>query len=175
MPTRLQWIRGGQELLRGGGIRALKLRHLAAALHTTTGSFYHHFDGFDPYLTALAEQYAREVRQVEAALAGLGPVERIERLLSIRSAGEVPALDRAMRAWAALDERPRQAVEQLDATLLRLIEAAFRDLGFSAAEARTRALTAHAAGVGLALVKAPWPVGPEDERRALALFLSRQS
>jgi AcrR family transcriptional regulator len=170
--TKLDWIRAGQELLRGGGIRAVKVRDLARALGATTGSFYHHFDNVETYLDALAEQYAADSEALERQLAGTEPVALIRTLLGTRTAADIPALDRAMRVWAADDDRARAAVERLDRILMTLVESAFRDLGFPRAEARMRARTAFAAGVGLGLTAAPWPVGPSEEKRALALFLS---
>jgi hypothetical protein len=57
-----------------------------------------------------------------------------------------------MRVWATSDERARAAVARLDTEFLELIRASFRDLGFSADQARIRALLAYAAGVGRPLV-----------------------
>lgn len=170
--AKLDWVRAGQGLLRSGGIGAVKVRDLARLLGVTTGSFYHHFANFDAFLDELAARFAADVEHLEAALAERSPVERIGTLLAIRSHAEVPALDRAMRIWADSDERARSAVTSLDHAVLRLIERAFLDLGFDRAEARARACTAYAAGIGLGMMAAPWPVGNDEEARSVALFLS---
>jgi AcrR family transcriptional regulator len=169
--TRLGWIRAGQQLLREGGIGSVKVRDLARTLGVTTGSFYHHFDSFDAYLTGLTTQFADDSEQLQQRLADLPPTERIRALLTIRTRADVPALDRAMRVWAATDERARAALARLDGVLLTLIETAFLDLDLDPAEARMRARTAYAAGIGLGMMAAPWPIGDDEEDRAVALFL----
>jgi AcrR family transcriptional regulator len=169
--SRTDFIRAGQQLLRDGGVRAVKLRELTRALGVTTGSFYHHFDNFDVYLGELAAEFALAGEPIAAVLAQLQPAERVRTLLSIRAESDVPALDRAMRIWAAGDARARDAVERLDHALLKLIEAAFVDLGFDPGESRMRARTAYAAGIGLGMMSAPWPIGADEEDRAVVLFL----
>lgn len=169
--ARADWIRAAQGLLREGGVQAVKLGALTRALGVTTGSFYHHFKDLDALLAALAEEYAKSSRRLRGALADLDPVERIRALLAVRAAGDVPALDRAMRAWAEADPRARAAVEQLDNAVLDFVFDAFTDLGFEPAEARMRARTAYAAGIGLAAMSPRWPVGDDEEDRAVALFV----
>lgn len=170
--SRLDWIRAGQGLLRSGGIGAVKLRDVTRLLGVTTGSFYHHFANLDAFLAELAAQFAVDVEQLEQTLAELSPTDRIRALLAIRTLAELPALDRAMRIWADSDERARAAVTRLDHAVLTLIETTFLDLGFQPGEARARACTAYAAGIGLGMMTAPWPIGRDEEERSVALFLS---
>lgn len=170
--TALDWIRAGQALLRRGGIGAVKVRDLAQVLGVTTGSFYHHFANLDGFLDQLAGQYAADVERLDGSLAALAPAGRIRALLAIRARADQPVLDRAMRIWAADDERARRAVARLDRAVLALIETTFVDLGFSPGESRARACTAYAAGIGLGMMTTPWPIGDAEEERAVALFVS---
>jgi AcrR family transcriptional regulator len=150
----LDWILAGQELLREGGIGAVKLTPLLARLEVTSGSFYHHFRDFPEYRQALADYYGGEnVARVTAIVAQVeDPAERLRTFRRLALEWDIGRLDSAMRVWATSDERARAAVARLDTEFLELIRASFRDLGFSAEQARIRALLAFAAGVGRPLV-----------------------
>ncbi len=152
---RERWLLAGQELLRRGGIRVVKIEALAESAGLTTGSFYHHFPNMAGYREALATFYGST--QVEAALREVGgadPRSRLERLGTIARERAMGPLDAAMRDWAATDPLAEDAVRALDATLLEHIAAAFRDLGHDDEGARVRSLLLLAAGV--ARVHPPW-------------------
>ncbi len=152
-----RWLLAGQELLRRGGLPAVRLDALAAEAGVTTGSFYHHFTGMPAYLDALARFYGAD--QVEAALAGIAaadPVDRLRRLARLASDERMRPLDVAMRDWAGTSPAAADAVRAADAALLRFVERAFLDLGLAVAAARVRAVVL--LSVGVARVHAPWPV-----------------
>ena len=149
------WLLAGQELLRGGGIGAVKLQALTTALGLTTGSFYHHFAGIADYLDALARYYGSDqVHQHIDRIADDDPKVRLRRLGAVARDERMGPLDSAMRAWAAGNEVAADAVHQADELLLRYLEQAFRDLGFDRREAQLRALLLFS--VGVARVQPPW-------------------
>ncbi|MEZ5298452.1 MAG: TetR/AcrR family transcriptional regulator [Ilumatobacteraceae bacterium] len=81
---KMRWLLAGQQLLRTGGIRSVKIDALVAETGLTTGSFYHHFANVAAFRVELAEFYGSV--QVGATLATLddeAPVERIRRLVRI--------------------------------------------------------------------------------------------
>lgn len=153
--TRTDWLLAGQDLLRTGGIRAVKLAALTAALDVTTGSFYHHFTDMDTYLGALAAYYGDEqVAEGLALVSGAPALDRLAHLAKVATDRDMRRLDWAMRVWAVDDERAAAAVRRTDATLLRFVAAAFEELGFDRREARSRALLLFSAAV--VPVHRPW-------------------
>jgi AcrR family transcriptional regulator len=149
------WLLAGQELLRRGGIGAVKLQALTTELGLTTGSFYHHFSGMADFLDELARYYGSDqVRQHVDRIGGDDPRERLRRLAAVSRDERMGPLDTAMRAWAGSNELAAEAVAQADEILLRYLEQAFRDLGFPRPDAQLRALLLFSTGV--ARINPPW-------------------
>ena len=166
---RERWLLAGQDLLREGGLPAVKLGALTERLGLTTGSFYHHFDNMGAYLDALARYYGAD--QVETALAALsdqGPQERLV-ALGERAQEDMGALARAMRDWAGTNEAAADAVRAADAAVLRFLEQVFIDLGHDTEAARVRAMILLSAGV--ARVHPPWPVPTTALGQIVALLV----
>lgn len=154
---RAAWLHAGQELLRRGGVAAVKLPALTAALGLTTGSFYHHFAGMADYLEQLARFYGDgQFDEARPLLEDPDPVTRLRKLAALSRDARMQPLDAAMREWAETNPVAARAVRASDATLLRWVERAFHDIGHAPADARTRALLLFALGV--ARVHVPWRV-----------------
>lgn len=150
------WLEAGQSLLRRGGLRALKLRPLAAELRVSTGSFYHHFTDFDAYQGQLADYFAgAHIAGVLGAIqkAERDPVARIRLLAEIVRRRGLSRLSIAMRAWADSDPRAQAAVERNDAQVLDFLSDCLRANGLSAYAARVRAYALMT--LGLSKVHAP--------------------
>lgn len=173
--SRDDWITAGQELLREGGITAVKLRPLLQRLGVTSGSFYHHFDDFSGYLTALADDYGeRHLQTTVAAIESVAPGQRLHAMRQLGDELAAPQLDRAMRIWATSNERAARAVQRLDHRLLQLIEEDLIALGFDAEEAQLRAMVIFAAGIGEPLMFRPWATTVSTRAKALELLLEQQ-
>lgn len=171
--SRQDWIDAGQELLRSGGITAVKLSPLLARLGVTSGSFYHHFSDFGAFLDALADAYGTvHLERIASAIESDDPSERIREMRRLMEAWAAPDLDRAMRVWATSNDRAAAAVRRLDGQLLTILETSLQEVGFSDEEARLRALLMFAAGAGRALIFPPWEDDPDAPRAALELLLT---
>lgn len=150
------WLEAGQSLLRRGGLRALKLRPLAAELGVSTGSFYHHFTDFAAYQGQLADYFAgAHIAGVLATIlkAEREPVARIRLLSEIVRRRGLFRLSIAMRAWAESDPRAQAAVERNDAQVLDFLSACLRANGLGPHDARVRAYALMT--LGLSKVHAP--------------------
>jgi AcrR family transcriptional regulator len=139
---RQDWLEAGQRLLRTSGVGGLKLRALADSLGISTGSFYHHFRDFDAYLVALAKYYSGE--QLAANIATVmreahTPYDRIVRASALARETSLPELITAMRAWARRDPRVAPEVAVLEQGLMDFLAQCFVGLGFTQAQAVTRA------------------------------------
>ncbi|MDB5430005.1 MAG: hypothetical protein JWP35_1121 [Caulobacter sp.] len=139
---RRDWLEAGQKLLRTSGVDGLKLRALAASLHISTGSFYHHFSDFDAYLVALARYYSGAQLSTYLGIVrreARTPHERVLRASRLAHEVALPALMVAMRAWARRDARVAPEVAALERGLTDFLIQCFVDLGFTADQAEVRA------------------------------------
>ena len=163
------WLRAGQDLLRAGGIGAVKLRALTDRLGLTTGSFYHHFSGMADYLDELARFYGAGLSKGSLVHdQEMDPRERLRRLGAISRDAHLRPLDAAMRDWAGSNELAAEAVRSADEFLLRFIERAFLDLGYTKRESQTRASLYFAAGV--ARFSPPWRIPTKINADVLAVL-----
>lgn len=163
------WLLAGQDLLRAGGVRSVKLTALTRALGRTTGSFYHHFGSMTQYLEALADFYGTE--QVEAtlrALTRLGPQQRLAELGRISRDHRMQPLSLAMREWGASDPRAAAAVEAADGRLLEFVRDTLIELGYDEPDAQVRAHLLFA--VGASRVATPWRPPSDLDRRILSII-----
>jgi len=154
--TPRDWLEAGQSLLRRGGLRALKLRPVAAELRVSTGSFYHHFADFDDYQGRLADyfagvQIADLLRAIAAAEAD--GVARIRLLAVVVRRRGLSRLSIAMRAWADSDPRAQAAVERHDAQVLGFLTDCLMQSGFARHDAMVRGYALMT--LGLSKVHAP--------------------
>ena len=167
---RERWLKAGQELLREGGPRAVKIDALAERSGLTTGSFYHNFSGMAAFLDDLARYYG--VEQTEEHLRTLAdrPArERLAGLARIAADRQMQPLDAAMRDWAGSNELAADAVAAADAALFEFVADAFAELGHSRNEARIRAALLLSAGV--ARLEAPWALPRNLSSRILEIVL----
>ncbi len=163
------WLITGQELLRRGGIVAVKLQALTDELGLTTGSFYHHFDGMKDYLDQLARFYgADQVRQNLELVDDPDPRERLRHLGVIARTHKMVPLDAAMRDWAGSNPTAAVSVRAADEHLMRFIAQAFEDLGYPLREAQVRAQLLQS--VGVARVIPPWRTLADDTELVLEIL-----
>lgn len=107
-------------ILASDGYPALKIGGLCAAIDVTSGSFYHHFDGWPAFVEALLEYWETEqsVRINDLTRMSPDPVERIAltKHLALTLPHEAEA---ALRAWRRLDPRVDEVVARVDAERTR--------------------------------------------------------
>ncbi|WP_018331267.1 TetR/AcrR family transcriptional regulator [Actinomycetospora chiangmaiensis] len=107
----------------------LKLAPLCRAVGVTTGSFYHHFDGWDGFVLALLEHWetTETARLVAAASREADAGERLALLtqLAVTFPHEAEA---AIRAWAHLDTRVARVQRRVDDARRQVVSACVREL-----------------------------------------------
>ncbi|MEM7340073.1 MAG: TetR/AcrR family transcriptional regulator [Actinomycetota bacterium] len=163
------WLRAGQELLRRGGIGAVKIHALKGEAGLTTGSFYHHFAGMDGYLEDLARYWGQEFLDANVSrIRANGPRDRLAEFSRVALDDRLRSLDAAMRDWAGSSEIAAESVRRTDEVLLTEMRDAFVELGFSDADARLRAQLYLCSGV--ARVMSPWRPSADDVDRVLDLL-----
>ncbi len=146
------WLQAGYTLLAEEGVRALKVERLCRQAGVTRGSFYWHFEDMDSYRAALVESwktFLERDRRSLAELDALPPRERLSAMMTALVSSEHWMLERAMREWARTDPAAEANIRAADRRLLRSVANAYRDYGFSPADAKLRAELTFAAGIGL--------------------------
>ena len=124
------------------GSEAVAIEPLARTMGVTKGSFYWHFTDRPALLEAVLADW--EIRATAPLLERLrrsapDPAARLHALAATVAAEGKGSLDPAMRAWAHNDGSAGAAVARVDAARLAYIAGEFRALGFTAAQAWTRA------------------------------------
>lgn len=168
------WIAAATDVLVDRGVDSISVDVLARRLEVTRGSFYWHFKGRDELLTGVLDgwrQAATEqvIRHFEGRQAE--PRELIADLISLpfrgRAAERAARVELAIRAWARRDDMARRAVDEVDARRVSYIAQCFSALGFSIAEARSRAFLLYAYEVAESLLHMQGSAVQKRERSAL--------
>jgi AcrR family transcriptional regulator len=135
--SREDWIETALAALAEEGIEGVRIDRLCRDLGVTKGSFYHHFEGREALLIALANYWADTEPEDAATLVGswrgdpMRQLIEITRLVADRDMGR---RDHAMRAWAAADQRAAHSVQRADRRILALLEKLLAELGVPADE-----------------------------------------
>lgn len=145
------WLLVGQEILRDEGSRGVSVKSLTARLGVTKGSFYYHFRSLDDYLTDLAtyfsDDHLAEIFNQAREDAKGDPKEEVQIIRRIIEADDGYRLMSAMRSWATSNEVAARSIRKLDEASRENFVRIFREMGFSAQDAKIRAYIIHALGV----------------------------
>lgn len=175
--SRETWVAAGLRALTTGGIAAVAVEPLAAALGTTKGSFYWHFSDRQELVRAALELW--EVEQTSAVIDELGaveePRERLRALLSlVLTTREGPDPVAQLFRDIAHPE-VAAAVRRVTSRRLDFVAGELQSTGMPRAEARRRAAVAVATYIGWwqlnAVLPDDAPVGRASRQHAKVLWL----
>lgn len=142
-PIERDWIAAAREMLIEGGVAAVQINPLAVRLGVTRGGFYWRFRNRQDLLDHLLIDWQNtNTRPLLLALERSGtPRERYRRLvrLWIDERDFLPALDTAVRQWAATSPVVEALVREADTIRIEAISRLFSDAGQDAREAKVRA------------------------------------
>lgn len=175
--TREAWAAAGLRALSAGGVAAVAVEPLAAALGTTKGSFYWHFADRGELVRAALE--LPQLEQTSAVIDGLGtvedPRERLRVLLTLvltHRDGPDPV---AQLFRDIAHPEVAAAVRRVTARRIDFVAGELQRTGMARAEARRRAAVAVAAYVGWwqlhAVLPEDAPVGRAGREHAKVLWL----
>jgi AcrR family transcriptional regulator len=135
------WTVLALKVLAESGIETVRVEPLAKLMNVTKGSFYWHFKNREELFDDMLQEWEiREtdniIKQVEAAEGDANT--KLLNLMEIVAQDDCQ-LERAMRIWAANDEKAQQSLVRIDKRRLDYLEDLFLELGFSTDEAKARA------------------------------------
>ena len=144
------WVEAGLAELASGGVDAVRVEVLAQRLGVTKGGFYRRFKDRPALLAAILKAWADgRIAAIEqqTALGGKTAAERLRTVIMLYSERLNPqgiSIELAIRQWARSDEMAAAAAERVDAGRMKAVEALYRGIGYSAAEAEARAMMFYA-------------------------------
>lgn len=111
-----RWFEVAMELLAEDGYAALKLAPLCRRAGVTTGSFYHHFAGWQAFVAALLEHWeaAQTSRVAALTAAEPSPLDRVRRMKHL-AVGLPHRAEAAIRVWSGVDAQVGRAQRRVDA------------------------------------------------------------
>ena len=143
------WAAIALQALAEGGPAAVAVEPLAAAAGATKGSVYWHFPTRDALLAAALERWERE--QTDGVIAAVeregSPRAKLTALFVGVLEARGPRVELALLT-AADDPVVAAAVQRVTERRLDYVAALFRELGFTAAQARNRAALAYSIYLG---------------------------
>ncbi len=178
-PTREDWVEAGLLALVEGGIDAVRVERLATALGVSKGPFYWRFRDRIELLKAIIEFWKRDFTAtlIEQSADFDTPRARLEALAELsleRTAGpiDVAQAECALRAWAAKDAMPREAVREVDASRIEHLRGEFQLAGASPRLAEQLARAVYMALLGLYMVRQYTPEIADDQSFRTAVKLA---
>jgi AcrR family transcriptional regulator len=145
------WTSAALTVIGEAGVAAVAVESLAARLGATKGSFYWHFANRDALVEAALRRWEAERTEAVIALMDTEPVPRLRltRLFSLAmQGGRGDAVEPALLASAS-DPVVGQAVSRVTRRRIAYVTQIFSELGLPIAEARSRALLAFTAHLGM--------------------------
>lgn len=179
--SRESWIEAALAAIADGGVAAVAVEPLAAALKTTKGSFYHHFADRKALVAAALEAWeSRDTLGVFAVMDDLPDAEtKLTGILAAGLKGRLGgAVDAVLAGSADPDPQVRRVVARVTRRRLDYTARLFEELGLEAAEARRRAVLAYTAYLGQHQLRRAAPRVELDDAyvaHVIATLLSRRS
>jgi AcrR family transcriptional regulator len=182
--TASDWAEAALQLIAEKGLAALTVSVLAERLGVTKGSFYWHFGGRAELLAAALDRW--EQRTTTEAITALDAItDHRRRLELILDAAFQPPRSRSLYAAlaeAAEDPIVRAVLNRVASARIAYLELCYRNLGLSAALAKSRAVFAYASYRGLlqlaheapAVLPTDWPMYSTIARQALVPAVKSQ-
>jgi AcrR family transcriptional regulator len=141
------WVEAGLKELASSGVGGVRVEVLAQRLGVTKGGFYRRFKDRRALLNAVLDEWARgrisAINRLWEQTQGQTPRERLSsvaRHYTERLSVQGIAIELAIRQWARTDSAAVTACASVDEARLKVAGQLYRDLGFSPAESRQRAI-----------------------------------
>jgi AcrR family transcriptional regulator len=139
------------------GFPSVTAAGLCQRLGVTRGSFYHHFDSFDDFITGLISYWRRTYTEDLVAQARETSSSLMELLSAcVHAAAALPHdTEIALRAWGTVNAEVHDAIHQVDELRVAALTDAIAEYGLSKAIARGYSRLSLAGLVGAQMTQTP--------------------
>jgi len=146
--SKKDWLDAALDLLRSGGIEAVRVERLAERLGVAKSGFYYHFRDRNGLQDALLDHWVQldgTPLMEERRFAEATPAERLKIVAEVVDAADLSRYDFAVRQWARHDARVRRIWRKEMNKRIIHIRGLFSELGFEGdqLEMRTRMFVAY--------------------------------
>ena len=131
--SKQDWLDSALDLLRTGGIEAVRVERIADKLGVAKSGFYYHFRDRADLHKALLDHWVQldgvpflEERQFSEAT----PVEKLAMVADVVDSADLSRYDNAIRQWARQDPKVRRVWRKEMNKRLEHIRGLFRNVGF---------------------------------------------
>ncbi len=159
-----EWIQAGLEILVSDGAPSLTIENLLKKMNLTRGSFYHHFNGRDDYVTKLIEFWKSSMATgiIEKLTTDLSPREKYLTLEKTLATSFSPEQEVAIRSWAVHSQTIRLVVEEVDQLRTESLVEILLSAGLNRTASRRIGRMIYAAFIGSLYIQ---PVAKNKEQR----------
>ena len=137
--TRNDWLEAGIQNLVEQGHEGVRVPSLAKSLGVTKGSFYWHFDNVGDFHDALLEHWHRHYTSVAPKDARDVDAPPLTALVGILQDRRLPAIDVAIRRWATVNPKAREAIAHSERYRIRWLTEMMCSQGVERKTAEARA------------------------------------
>ncbi|MEP4805284.1 MAG: TetR/AcrR family transcriptional regulator [Hyphomicrobiales bacterium] len=142
--SKQDWLDSALDLLRTGGIEAVRVERIADKLGVAKSGFYYHFRDRAGLQKALLDHWVQldgapflEERQFSEA----SPVEKLAIVADVVDSADLSRYDNAIRQWAHQDAKVRRVWRKEMNKRLEHIRGLFRSIGFEGEQLEMRVRT----------------------------------
>lgn len=149
--SKIDWLDEGFKILGEFAQDKLKIAYLCERLCVTRGSFYHHFESIDSYISELLKEWA-EQNTLELIRASddedTEPEKRMETLTRLIISRN-HAVEAAIRSWGFYNKIVSEYLLQVDKKRIKHLQKIFKGMGLSSKEALTMGKLEYATLIGI--------------------------
>ncbi len=148
--TVADWLEEGFSILSEFAQNKLRILYLCERLKVTRGSFYHHFNSIEHYITELMNSWEKSctLECIRHSNQAKSPEQRLELLLKrIMKANQ--SIEEAIRSWSFYHPIVKTHLKKVDEIRIAYLQGIFEEMGMGKELSEKRAQLDYALLVGL--------------------------
>ena len=148
--SREDWLEEGIKILSEFAQDKLRILYLCERLKVTRGSFYHHFESIDDYISSLMKKWEEEntLELIRVSDKGSDAVERME-ILANKVGDAQQSVEASIRSWSFYNPLVKEHLNRVDQQRLAYLRGIFKGMGFDKKNAKAMAMIDYSLLIGL--------------------------